>query len=190
MIWNRDHNVRFSLIVLVGINLLFGIADAQEPSVLSAPVTLKSAVRFFFNPGNYYHWPLVLRVVGANDRRLESTRLVKMTRVAYVTPSEMETLDSAMKSTKLPWDTSPETKRLNYDEHLPIVYAMVVTVFSSTGTATTRVEPGKICGTLPPLTSAITSPRALWEFKLFLKGYGCDFPGFNYDAYPDHIRKP
>lgn len=152
--------------------------------VLSAPVNSKTTVRFFFNPGEYYHWPLVFHVVPAGDPRLKTMPMLLEGQIAYITPPGMRLLLNGLSSLSIRWKGTARIVPLGPRFPPPVlVYAMVITVLSSRGTATGEFDPAKICDKLVPLQSSLVRPRARWEFQYFLKTYGCNVPGYDPNAF-------
>jgi hypothetical protein len=155
--------------------------------VLNSPVDENTAVRFFYQPaGNYFHSPLVFRVVDQKDSRLNTAPMAVEGRTAYISLSEMRQLMQGLAHSDLSWRESEKVEVLGSFRKLDITDNMEITAVSSKGTAQATLNPQKICETLKPLDSALKTPRALWEFQGFRLNYGCKVPGFVYDAYPDH----
>jgi hypothetical protein len=160
----------------------------QKKSVLDSPVDENAAVRFFYNPSNggYFHFPLIFRPVAPEDPRLNTAPMSTEGRTAYISLSEMRQLLQGLRHSDLSWQESEKVEILGSFKKLAITDSMEVTVVSSQGTAKAAIDAKKICDTLKPLDSALKAPRGLWEFQLFRQGYGCQVPGFNFEAYPDH----
>jgi hypothetical protein len=159
----------------------------RRASLLDFPVDQNTAVRFFYNPpGDYFHVPLVFRVVGQGDARLNTAPLGDEGRTAYISRVEMQKLIQGLPHSDLSWQESENVEILgSYKRLLTVKGSMEILVVCSKGTARTKVPPNSICKTLKPLDAALKTPRALWEFQGFRLNYGCKVPGFNYDAYPD-----
>jgi hypothetical protein len=177
---------------------LFAASPAAVPqgSVLSSDVLHlfssgadeTTAVRFFFpGEGEWFHPPLILRVVGANDANLNTAPMLRPGRTAYITVLEMQHLKQELGQRGLAWEESRRQKIFGNPLFLSHVYAMRVDLVSSRGTASAEFAPSKICETLSPVATALTTPRALWEFQALLVDDGCKIVGFVPDAYPDHV---
>jgi len=153
---------------------------------LACEVSHDSVVRFFFNPENtdYYHFPLIFRGVPSGDPHLNTAPMGPEGRTAYITRPEMMHLIQGLDRLGLDWQESPKVDRLGSFRHLLWSRNLKILVACPKGTARAEVEPSKICGTLAPLDSALTTPRALWEFRLLRIGYGCKVKGFNMHTYP------
>jgi hypothetical protein len=157
-----------------------------ELSILGAPVNESTAVRLFFNSENYFHAPLILRVVASNDPRLNTAPMLKEGRTAYISETEMLHFMQGLQKMGLSWKESKERVEFGDATKIPPVYAMVIVAISSGGTAEAGFDPAKICENLAPLDAALSTPRALWEFQLFRSEYKCRVPGLDGQAYPDH----
>lgn len=157
-----------------------------ESSLLSAPVNENTAVRLFLNSENYFHAPLILRVVALNDPRLNTAPMLKEGRTSYISETEMLHFMKGLQKMGLSWKESKERIEFEDATKIPPVYAMVIVVISSGGTTEAGFDPAKICENLAPLDAALSTPRALWEFQLFRSEYKCSVPGLNGQAYPDH----
>ena len=159
----------------------------NELNVLGSPVNEKTAVRFFFDPGNYFHPPLIFRVVAPKDPRLNTAPMLQEGRTAYISGPEMQRLLQGLKSMELSWkESKKQTEFGDATKILPVFYGLSVVVVSSRGTAESGIDLGKICEDLAPLDSTLTTPRALWEFQVFRAEYNCKVPGLDGQAYPDH----
>lgn len=155
-------------------------------NVLGSPVNEDTAVRLFFNSGNYFHAPLILRVVALNDPRLNTAPMLKEGRTAYISEAEMQHFMQGLQKMQLSWKESKGRVEFGDATKIPPVYAMVIVVVSLDGTAEVGFDPAKICENLAPLDAAVSTPRALWELQLFRAEYKCSVPGLNGQAYPDH----
>ena len=163
---------------------------ADKNRVLSAVADENTAVRFFYQPGggNYFHLPLVFRVVGQNDPRMKTAPIALEGRFAFVSLSEMQHLLGRLARSKASWRESDKVEAFGPSHTVRGAGYLDITVISPKGTATGSVERNSICGFLASLDSAITTPRALWEFQKFRWDDACDVPDFNSQAYPDHYR--
>lgn len=163
----------------------------ERLSVLNSPVDEKTVVRFFYQPsGDYFHFPLVFRVVEENDPLLNTAPMREEGRTAYISLSEMQDLAHLLAHSGLGWQESETVEVLGSCKKLGLngigLDTMDVRFVSSRGTATAEFSPKVICMILKPLDSALKTPRALWEFQRFRLNYNCKVPGFKPDAYPDH----
>jgi hypothetical protein len=186
---NRESEMcRLTLIVLpalfVGIVNSYGQArDALN--VFGPPVNRRTAVRFFFNGDNHFHPALIFRVVNRHDVRLNTAPLLNQGRTVYITADEMEKLLRGLQA-MTGWKESQQRIKFGDDIWISPVYALVVLVDSSRGSAQAGFYPDKMCQMLRPLDAAFVTPRALWEFQFCREDFKCNIPGFNYQAYPDH----
>ncbi len=163
----------------------------EGASVLNSPVDENTAIRFFYQPtGDYFHAPLVFRVVEEGNTLLNTAPMREEGRTAYISLSEMRELIRRPDLADLAWHESETVEALGSYKKLGVagtgLDTMEIFVGSSKGTARAKVLPKAICKTLKPLDAALKTPRALWEFQGFRLNYGCKVPGFKYDAYPDH----
>lgn len=161
-------------------------------SVLNSPIDDATVVRFFYYPpGDYFHFPLVLRAVKPNSSLFNTAPMREEGRTAYISLPDMKKLVGALSRTGLAWKQMTSVEPLGPFKKLALtgigLSTMQILVENSNGTATALVAPKNICQTLAPLDSAFSTPRALWEFQLVRWGYNCKVPGFKRDAYPDHI---
>ena len=175
------------IMALIGTSL-----SCTEPprshAALSGPVDTNTIVRFFYIPTqSYTHPPLVLRVVGEKDPRLDRAPLSDVGQTAYISLAEMREVVQMLNDSLSSWDTSTDVEVLRPMRDLEIHYGMEIVVFFSTGTARTVITPSMVCATLAPLDVALRN-RALWEFQLFRVEYNCDVPGFDRHKYPEHDR--
>ncbi len=155
-------------------------------NVLDASVSLNTAVRFFFTPGNYFHTPLIFRVVTSQDQRLNTAPMLPEGRTVYISAPEMQRLLKGLQKLGLSWRESKVKIEFGDATEITPDYRLAITVISSAGTAEAGFDPNKICQNLAPLDSALSTPRALWEFQEFRTEYKCAVPGFNGQKYPDH----
>lgn len=159
-----------------------------DQSELHLEADQKTVVRFFYDPpGEYFHVPLVLRVVDDQDPLLNTAPVKDAGRTAYMSLPEMRELLRRMKRANLVWEESADIVTLGSYKKLPLFGDMRVLVANSMGTARTRIVAKTICRTLQPLDTALKTPRALWEFQIFRIQYGCKVPGFKAGAHPDHF---
>jgi hypothetical protein len=179
-----------SLGLLVLITTTAGGMQASQksgaPLLLTTPGEEETVARFFYNPpGDYFHKPLVFRVVKAGDPRLATAPVLLEGRTAYITGGEMRQLIEGLGRAGLSWRISEKVEPLGSFHHL-LIGDVEIRVVSPKGTAVANLHPKRLCTTLQPLDHALATPRALWEFQLFRAQDGCKVPGFNYQAYPDH----
>jgi len=189
-------SVSFSMLALA---LLFaaGTTNAQSnqkqgrASLLHYPVDENTAIRLFYQPqGDYFHAPLVIRVVNGDKAMLITAPMLQEGRTTYVSLAEMRELAQKLAKTDLEWQESETAVALGSYKKLVGagigVDAMEILVVGSNETARAKVPPKAICKTLKPLDASLRTPRALWEFQRFQVNYGCKVPGFKPNAYPDH----
>lgn len=179
--------LRITTLVVVGAVLCCHSQTPGELNVLGSPVDENTAVRLFFDSGNYFHPPLIFRVVTKNDPRLNTAPMLLEGRTTYITASEMQSLLQGLKKSGLSWRESKEQVVFgDATKILPVFYGISIVVVSSKGITESGIDPLKICENLAPLDSALSTPRALWEFQIFRAEYNCKVPGLNSQAYPDH----
>jgi hypothetical protein len=161
---------------------------AKNSEVLDYPVDSSTVIRLFFQPpaGNYFHVPLVFRVVDEGDLKANTAPISSEGRTAYISLSEMRRFLKRMNVKNLHWQESKSVETVEPSFSLPVIDQMVITVFSSNGTARAYVMANRVCQTLAPFSSIIVTPRARWEFKSFQTMYFCNVTGFDRNAYPDH----
>jgi hypothetical protein len=161
--------------------------NSGGPSLLCTPGDEQTIVRIFYNPspGDYFHFPLVLRVVRAGDPRLKMASVLLEGQTVYITGEEMQNLLQRLDRAGLSWQISEKVEALGSFHHL-LIGDVEFRVVSPKGTAVANLDPKKLCATLQPLDAALKTPRALWEFQLFRVQDGCKVPGFNSQQYPDH----
>ncbi len=157
------------------------------PSLLGIPSNEQTMFRIFYDPsaGDYFHVPLVFRVVKAGDPRLKTAPLLLEGQTVYITGDEIQNLLQGLDRAGLSWKISEKVEALG-SYHGLLIGGVEFRVVSTKGTAVARLDPKKLCTTLQPLDHALRTPRALWEFQLFRVQDGCKVPGFNYQEYPDH----
>jgi hypothetical protein len=186
----RIGRLGWRLLLALGTLPSVAVAQAADPlRILNSPVGENTTVRFFFNPGEAYHWPLVFHVVQSGDQRLNTMPKLREGIIAYITPLEMQHLLQRLEALQLSWNDTRKIEPLGSGFHPPIVYAMEITVLASRGTAKAEFAPPLICEDLAPLESALTSPRARWEFQFFRTTYDCKIPGYDPDAFTFRDQK-
>ena len=165
----------------------------EMPSVLHSPVDENTVVRFFYQPtpGDYFRFPLIFRAAKEEDPRVNTAPMKEEGRTAYISVSEMRELVQRLARMRLAWKESKAIEGLGpfknlLDDNIG-EDTMEVFVRGLNGTARGTLAPDMICTTLAPLDSVFKTPRALWEFQLFRKGYDCKVTGFDRKANPDHI---
>jgi len=176
---------------------LLAMAGAVQPrssqkrdrvSNLNSSVNEKIAVRFFYDPpGDYFHKPLIFRVAEDGSPKINTATVHEEGRIAYITISEMRTLVNGLAHANLVWRVSQKVEALRPFKELPLSDDMEILVVFSDGTAKAKLSPQVICTILKQLDTALTTPRALWEFQLLRLDDGCEVPGFKPEAYPDHF---
>lgn len=165
---------------------------SSEAWLLGCPVGQATAVRFFYNPewADYFHFPLVFRVVRAGDSRLNTAPMRPEGRTAYITHEDMKDMLRALAQSGTSWTMSSKVEPLD-DFHKMVRHlgpgppALHIWVVCLKGTALGKIQPARICNTLAPMDSALKSPRALWEFQALRFNYGCKVPGFKVGADPE-----
>ena len=167
------------------------ICAGHPANVVRGPVDDTTAVRFFFNPGNYFHPPMIFRVVifrvvSRSDPRLDTVPLLATGRTVYISGPDMQSLKTGLVRLGLNWAGSGDSTTFGDATEIPPNYVMDITVISLRGTATAGFDPGKICDILAPLDEALGKRRALWELKLFQSENKCRVPGLDGSTYPDH----
>jgi len=159
----------------------------ERVSIPNSAVDEKTAVRFFYDPaGDYFHKPLVFRVVEEGSPLLNTAPIREEGRTACISLPEMRDLVQKLVHTDLPWHESGAVEVLGSYKNLPVSDEMELLVVVSNGTLRTQITPKAICRILKPLDATLKTPRALWEFQGFQLNYGCKVPGFKPGAYPDH----
>lgn len=184
-------NIVQSLVVmtLVLATASIGFCQANEERArLSSPVNEETVVRFFFAPANsYFHPPLIFRVVADGDLRLNTAPKVNLGgRTPYISLAEMQHLVDRLTNAGLLWRVRKQAALPKRIEPQDVTDRMRIEVFLTDRTDSTLLDPKKICTTLAGFDSAFKTPRALWEFQLFRRDYGCEVPGFNRQKYIDH----
>jgi len=165
-------------------------SQAASPShKLTLQADRDFVVRFFYQPpyNNYFHWPLLFRVVEENDPRWNTAPTLDVGRTAFISFSEMQKLITALSAAPLSWEESTTVESLETYKTIHSYRGMGIKMLSATGTAKATIEADKICETLAPLDATLRTPRALWEFRLFRTQYHCQVPNFDPKAYPDRI---
>jgi hypothetical protein len=130
--------------------------------------------------------PILFEAVDPADNLLNTAPMLHEGRTVYITPAEMSSLLKEISNLCLEWNLTTKRETLGDANRIPPVYAMVITVVSSKGTASAGFDPAKICQTLAPLDKVFMTPRALWEFQLFRDEYDCKVPDLDGNKYPDH----
>lgn len=186
--FRRNYVTRICFLLLVAsFGVLRGPSQAaSQQHTLTLPADKNSIVRFFYTPpiNNYYHAPLLFRVVAESDSRWNTAPALEAGRTAYISLSEMQNLIAALAAGHLSWT---ESKTVEEPETFTKVHGhgggMEAKVFSAEGTGYAKIVPDKICDTLAALDTTLRAPRALWELQFFRMQYQCRVPNFDPDAY-------
>jgi hypothetical protein len=177
-----------TLIIQGGAHTVLSQQNQEKGFVFDSPAGENTVVRFFYNPpGDAFHAPLVFRALKQGDARLDTGPMSTEGHIDYVSLLEMQQLLQELAQSNLAWQESEKIETLGSFKQLQITDSMEILVVTSKGTAKAQVRPARICETLGPLDSALTTKRSLWEFQAFRIGYGCKILGFKYGAYPDQI---
>lgn len=177
-----------ALITVGYADILLSQQKQEKGFVFNSPVDENTVVRFFYQPpGNYFHHPLLFRGVEQGDPRLDTGPMSTEGHIDYVSFLEMQQLIRELAHSNLSWQESEKIETLGSFKQLQITDSMEIVIVTSKGTAKAQVRPTRICETLGPLDSALTTKRSLWEFQAFRIDYGCKIPGFKYGAYPDQL---
>lgn len=192
----KSSSFRVLALILViggGAGVMRSHQNSVSKSLFNSPVNEDTAVRLFYNLGaeksrDYFHGPLTFRAVTEGDPRINTAPLVPHRgRTVYISFGEMRNLIDGLARFDVPWESSRGRESLDWSvEPLPDTDKMDILIVFSKGTARAKLDPKKICTVLKPLDSALKTPRALWEFQRFRLNYGCQVPGFDAGAYPDH----
>jgi len=186
-----SERVRFWVMALTllagpGASKLQSNQNHPHTSILNSPVDEKTVVRFFYDPpGEYFHKPLVFRVVKEDDPLLNTASVHDEGQTAYISLPEMRGLVKDLAHTSLAWRESQSVEVLGPYKKLPASDDMEILIAFSDGTAKAEISPKALCMILRPLDAAFKAPRVLWEFQGFRLNYGCKVPGFKPGAYPD-----
>jgi len=160
--------------------------SSTKLNVLGSPVDRATAVRLYFSPGDYRHPPLLLCVVASDDPRMNTAPMLQQGRTAYISATDMQHFLQGLKRMGPSWKESKKRVQFGNDGRWLPNDAMVIVAVAQRGTAEARVDPAAICKKLAPLDSALSTPRARWEFQEFRTQYKCVVPGSNREAYLDH----
>jgi len=179
------HFVRIACMFCMFLTLLLGFSLAYAQS-LAVPVNKYTVASFSFSPPqNYTHPAMLFRVVDQDDTRLNTAPMLDQGRTVFISLEEMKRLIERLTVMQLAWHRSAQTE-LPSIGHSEVSNEMRIRVYDSTGSFLALLSPRDLCASLASLNDAIKQPRALWEFRLFQREYGCKIPGFNRDAYPNH----
>lgn len=145
-------------------------------------------IRFSFQPKNedFLRPALIFHVALAGDQHWNTAPIGPIGRSPYISVAEMKLLADRLSHSGLEWHVSTRAKEIVPYIKLPINDNMQITVFTSSGTATADLPPDRICGVLATLNTAISTPRAHWEFEFFQRMYHCSVQNFDPYSYPDH----
>lgn len=175
------------LIVFVSVAWWSFAQEKGDGNVLNSAADKSVAIRFFYDPpGDSFLFPLIFRVADPNDPRYNTAPLLDAGRTAYLSLSDMRRLLPDLAHLPLLWRHAETVEAFGSYNVLQLTDTMDVKVVSSHGTARAAIPSKKVCETLSSMDSAISTPRALWEFQLFRRNYGCKVPAFDIKKYPDH----
>jgi hypothetical protein len=162
-----------------------GLCSPEESKLGISRADSEASVRFFFNPGTYFHEPLIFRAVGVDDVRLNTVSHTGPGREVYISVKEMDRLIDALSQSTLTWQNSRQKIPFVVSIQIPLRYEMSIDVLYSGGSAASAIDPKKICSVLPTMDSAFISDRPRWEFQMFRLGYDCPMArGLDSKAYP------
>jgi hypothetical protein len=144
-------------------------------------------IRFFLQSPNsdFLRPPIVLRVAKKGSSELMTAPINVEGRSAYVTVEEMREIMNSLQTLDVSWSTSKARESVIPYIKMPRSDDMLITVFSSDGTAKASIPPGRICEVLAKMNAGISSHRAHWQFGYFRGMCSCKVPGFNWEEYPD-----
>jgi hypothetical protein len=177
------------LLVLFASALQSSSQSTGQRRMLTLSPDEHSVVRLFYQPpdNNYFHWPLLFRVVEKTDPKWNSAPALNVGRTTYITLPEMQKLITALSAAPLSWQESTAVETLETYKTIHSYGGMGIKVLSSTGTARATIAADKICEMLTPLDATLQTPRALWEFQRFQKQYHCRVHDFDPKKYPDRM---
>jgi hypothetical protein len=186
-------DARFRLITLMlSISLalltLSSNLRAQNGSATKVGVDESTMIRLFFRPhsGDYLRPALLFRVVREDDPKWNTAPISPLGRSAYISLAEMNALADMMLQSHLAWRVSSTPTEIVPFIKLPLAREMKITIFTFSSTADGSVPPAKVCDVLARFNSAITVPRAHWEFQMYRRMYQCKVENVDPYAYPDH----
>lgn len=179
----------FLLFATLATSLRSSSQAASQGHTLTLPADKDSVVRFFYQPpdNNYFHFPLLFRVVDKNDPRWNTAPQFEVGRTAYISFPEMQKLITALSAAHLYWEESATVEPLETYKTIHSYGGMGVKISSATGTAKSTIAADKICDMLAPLDAAVQTPPALWELQLFRLQYHCQVSNFDPKACPERM---
>jgi hypothetical protein len=159
--------------------------DANQRNPLTLVADKDSVVRFFFFPDhdNYFHAPLLFRVVEENDPRWNTAPVTDQGRTAYISLPEMRAVFTALSAEPLSWEESTKIEELETFKTIRNDGRMDIKILSSGGTAKSGIPVKQMCETLARFDPVFRAPRALWEFQFFRQQFDCPVPNFDPMAY-------
>jgi hypothetical protein len=182
---NAFCRVRLVTVVIVALALSVEGCSPQESKLGISRADSETSIRFFFNPGTYFHEPLIFRAVRSDDVRINTVSHTGPGREVYISLEEMDRFINALSSSTLKWQNSRQKIPFVVSIQIPLRYEMSIDVLYSGGSAASAIDPKKICSVLPAMDPAFISDRPRWEFQMFRLGYDCPIPqGLNTTAYP------
>jgi hypothetical protein len=165
----------------------FVVLAQDQKSVPKLHIDRNCAVRILFQrPNSNYVLPaLIFRVADVGSPNWNTAPIDRYGRSAFISFSEMKALVRELDRDGISPQVSSTVESIEPFEEIPISENVVVTIYSSDGTATSKIPPRKICKSLARLNNLIEGQRPHWEFEYFRLGCGCKVPGHKYDAYPN-----
>jgi hypothetical protein len=188
---------RFSSCFLLTLVLWSGAGSAQlhslPPVIDVSAVDKDTYVSFYWFSGDYAHPLLIFRVAAKQSAKWNTAPIMDhQGRTAFITLNEMRALVAKINELDPAWfpakRNSPGVPSLR-----EVTSNLEITIYGAKGDPYSRREnalaalgPAKLCPDLASLDSALTTPRALWEFQLYRADYQCTVPGFERGLYLDH----
>lgn len=165
----------------------FVVSAQDQKSVPKLHIDRDSAVRFLFrrSNSNYVLPALIFRVADVGSPRWNTAPIDRYGRSAFISLSEMRALVRELNGVGISPQVSSAIESIEPFEEMPISENVVVSIYSSDGTATWKIPPREICKDLARLNNLVEGQRPHWEFEYFRLGCGCKVPGHKYDAYPN-----
>ena len=186
---SRFGPARLAVVALfVPLALLCAGQVAQKGGVLSAVADENTGVRFFYQHDikDYFYPPLIVRVAGPGDPKMNTAPWGPEGRSVFVTLSEMQQLLGRLARSEASWRESDKVDAFGPSYEARGLDYLDITIVSAKGTARSGIGRNSVCKFLASLDSAITTPRALWELQWYRWVDECEVPRFNPKSYPDH----
>jgi hypothetical protein len=160
----------------------------KDSRVLSSVANNNTRIRIFYQHDieDYFYPPIIVRAVSERDPRRDTAPLKPEGRFVFVTMTEIQELLKILSLSTIGWSETSKAEGLGPSYRAEGLGYLDVTVVSSAGTARSGIDRNRVCKLLANLSTAIDTPRALWEFQYYRWIDGCKVENFDPNRHTSH----